>query len=75
MNAPLLPKGNSRDDTQHGQLYFTLAQMREYGQACAEFALTEIDKSRMQHNASGQSPKGSYGSAVDELLSKMGMGK
>jgi len=38
MKLPLLPEGIYRDDTQHGKLYFTLAQIRSYGQECAEEA-------------------------------------
>ncbi len=66
---PPLPPGLERDQTHHGRWYFTLAQMREYGQKCAEDAIREIDKSRAKHNACGQKPD----DTVDFLRGMMGM--
>jgi len=67
MKLPLLPEGIYRDDTQHGKLYFTLAQIRAYGQECAEDAIREIDRARAKHN--GQKPD----DTVDFLRGMMGM--
>jgi len=64
---PLPPEGIYRDDTQHGKLYFTLAQIRSYGQECAEDAIREIDRARAKHN--GQKPD----DTVDFLRGMMGM--
>ncbi len=67
MTAPKLPPGISRDETVHGKLYYTRAQMIEYGRLCAEEAMKSIDASRMKNNASGQSK------TVNDLMGIFGM--
>lgn len=66
---PKLPSGISRDETQHGKLYYTRAQMLEYGRLCAEDAMQKIDASRMKSNASGQFKS----SSVEDLMGIFGM--
>ena len=42
MNEPKLPQGISRDDTEHGRLYYTRAQMLAYGIECAKHAASQV---------------------------------
>ncbi len=69
MTIPKLPPGISRDETQHGRLYFTKAQMVEYGRLCAEDAMQTIDASRMKNNSSGQFKS----SSVEDFMGIFGM--
>jgi len=67
MKLPLLPEGIYRDDTQHGKLYFTLAQIRSYGQEC-------FDAGRQSTTIAGRAEsKTPTSTDVDWLMSKMGM--
>lgn len=64
MTYPPLPEPTVID----GRRLYTAGDMREYGQACAESEMLEIDKSRMKNNASGQpSPE------VERLFGTFGM--
>ncbi len=64
---PLLPEGICRDDTQHGKLYFTLSQIRAYGQEC-------FDDGRKSTAIAGRSEsKTPTSTDIDRLMSKMGM--
>ena len=67
MTPPTLPKGITRDDTQHGRMYYTLQQMRDYGRACAAAHMAQIDAARMRHNSSGQNPE-----VINELFGFLG---
>lgn len=42
MTEPALPKGIERDDTEHGKLYWTRAQMLAYGAECAKHAASQV---------------------------------
>lgn len=67
MTTPL-PKGIERDDTVHGRLYYTRAQMLAYGLDCVDAAVRQIQAARQP-----ESKPGARSAAVDDLLSKMGM--
>lgn len=67
MSYPNLPRAICRDETEHGKLYYTRAQMMEYGKSCAEDAIKTIDASRKKNNASGQQNQ------VEDLLRAFGM--
>jgi isocitrate lyase len=41
MSVPKLPQGVERDDTEHGRLYYTRAQMLAYGIECAKHEFSE----------------------------------
>ena len=69
MTLPPLPTGLERDQTQHGRVYYTMRQMREYGIRCAESAVLDVDKSRAKHNTGGQKQD----DTVDFLRGMMGM--
>jgi len=43
MTLPPLPTGLERDQTQHGRVYYTMRQMREYGQKCADAERSRIE--------------------------------
>lgn len=68
-----LPRGIERDDTEHGKLYYTRAQMLAYGLACAAYEMAKVDASRVKNNASGQPQKGAYSSALEDVFNKFGM--
>jgi len=69
MNLPKLPPGIERDETQHGRWYFTLAQMRAYGQEC-------FDAGRQNTTIAGRAESKTPDSPdIDFLRGMMGMKK
>jgi len=70
MSTPL-PRGIERDETVHGRLYYTRAQLMAFGQARVDEALqNERGASRTRSSPHGAAPRSA---AVDDLMSKMGV--
>ena len=69
MNLHPLPECICRDDTQHGKLYFTLEQIREYGKECFDAGMQSTTIAGRAESKIPTSPD------VDWLMSKMGMKK
>jgi hypothetical protein len=64
-----LPKGIERDDTVHGKLYYTRAQMIHYAKQCVEKALNgELDEPPTKTDSK-------VDSKVEELMNIFGMKK
>lgn len=69
MILPKLPRGIERDDTEHGKIYYTRAQMMAYGQECADIAMGIVARKDDPSDARN------YSKAVDDLFQKFGMTK
>lgn len=66
MNMPPLPRAIERDETEHGKLYYTRAQVLAYGEAC-------VDANKKEKDALSAAMNGSYSKAVDDIMGKFGM--
>lgn len=59
-----LPKGIERDDTVHGRIYYTRVQLMRYAKECVNDYITTLRQPE---------PQPARGSAVDDLMSSMGI--
>lgn len=59
-----LPRAITRDETQHGKLYYTRKQLIDYGQRCVKDA---AKKEKIE--------KPNYSEAINEILHGMGIKK
>lgn len=57
-DLPKLPRGISRDETEHGRIYYTRAQMMAYGRECYDY---EPPYEQPKHSAGS-------GDVVDDLM-------
>lgn len=72
MIFPPRPKGIEHDDTEHGKLYYTSEQLRQYGLQCVE-EYKRCSPDQKTESVNPLSRKTQSCGVVDELFGRMGM--